>query len=405
MNKFADSNKLRKIFHLHSINVNRTKRFFKNVLAISSAFAVFFSSCPICSVKAETVGGFIIEGGTSDTDYTYENNVLTIKSSTPMTIQNIDPNTPTTDRIEINSEANLTLAGVNIATNTGAAMKIQDDATFDVNILLADGSENILTGKLGDPYDCSSSLPGIQKSGDTGVGTLTITGSTKENAGILTATGGAYAAGIGSRETASNITINGGIVTVATAGFYAVGIGAYGNASNITINGGIVTATGGYGGAGIGGGEGSTLTTNITITGGTVIATGGVRASGIGNGCKAPVVGPGYEGNVSGITISGGTVIATGGAGCPGIGAGEQGYANNITISGGTITSIGGSGAVAIGGAGGGANNNSISGDAVVMATSGDASKPALEGFGAASGESIDKGIVFERQTESEDYT
>ena len=53
---------------------------------------------------------------TYDTDYTYADGVLTIKTSTPITIANADPSAATTDRIEVADgvSANITLAGVNI---------------------------------------------------------------------------------------------------------------------------------------------------------------------------------------------------------------------------------------------------------------------------------------------------
>ena len=61
---------------------------------------------------------------------------------------------------------------------------------------------------------------------------------------------------------------------------------------------GSLTATGGYNGAGIGGGNGDGAE-NITITGGTVTATGGSSGAGIGGG---------REGKGENITITGGTV-------------------------------------------------------------------------------------------------
>ena len=61
---------------------------------------------------AETVGAFTVTGGTSGTDYTYADGVLTIMSDTPITIKNTNPNTPTSDRIEVaeGKWANITLA-------------------------------------------------------------------------------------------------------------------------------------------------------------------------------------------------------------------------------------------------------------------------------------------------------
>ena len=66
---------------------------------------------------------------------------------------------------------------------------------------------------------------------------------------------------------------------------------------------GALTANGGGLGAGIGGGDGISVS-DITVSGGNIKATGGVRGAGIGGG---------QEGDGSNITISGGNIVATGG--------------------------------------------------------------------------------------------
>ena len=128
---------------------------------------------------------------------------------------------------------------------------------------------------------------------------------------------------------------------------------------------GSLTATGGYNGAGIGGGNGDGAE-NITITGGTVTATGGSSGAGIGGG---------REGKGENITITGGTVNATGNEDGAGIGGGaEGGGGNNITIKGGTVTATGGgyrgnSGAGIGGGVNGIGSKVTVSGAAQVTAT------------------------------------
>ena len=99
-----------------------------------------------------TIGtDFLITSTNSDytlvygTDYTYADNVLTIKSSAAMTISG----TTTTDRIEgaDGVSANITLAGVNIdvsSQNDKAAFKIADNSIGDVTITLADSTTNTL---------------------------------------------------------------------------------------------------------------------------------------------------------------------------------------------------------------------------------------------------------------------
>ena len=192
---------------------------------------------------------------------------------------------------------------------------------------------------------------GLEK---TSTGTLTLKDDNKE-AGSLTATGGYNGAGIGggNGDGAENITITGGTVT-ATGGSSGAGIGGgrEGKGENITITGGTVNATGNEDGAGIGGGylgDGK----NITITGGTVTATGGSSGSG------------------ENITINGGEVTASGGDNWDdcgaGIGGGNGGVGKNITITGGTVNATGGygGGAAGIGGAFANGENITITGGTV----------------------------------------
>ena len=156
-------------------------------ISITALFALGITA------SAATAGDFTItltEGGgdpVADTDYTYADGVLTIKSSAAMTISG----TTTTDRIEVADgvSANITLAGVNIDVseqNYTAAFKIADNSTGNVTITLADGKTNTLKSV--------NNCAGLQKNGEYSetLGKLTITGT-----GTLTATGGACGAGIG----------------------------------------------------------------------------------------------------------------------------------------------------------------------------------------------------------------
>ncbi len=277
-------------------------------------------------------GDFTVSGGTLGTDYTFSGGVLTIKSGVAVTIQNANPASATTNRIEVASgvSANITLAGVNIdvsSRNNNAAFKIADNSTGNITVTLAGGSSN----KLKSGRECA----GLQKNSNASSGTLRITGS-----GALTVQGGYNAAGIGSSHFnhTSNIVISGGTVT-AKGGQYGAGIGGSGgggSASNITITGGTVTAAGGFNGAGIGGGSdyynNDGNGENITITGGTVTATGGTNGAGIGGGTA------GRGGN---ITITGGTITVTGGGnGADHIGSGKKGPSTSADVKrlGGIIT-------------------------------------------------------------------
>lgn len=181
-----------------------------------------------------------------------------------------------------------------------AALSVQGKGNVEIEL---DGNNELKS---------SASRAGLEK---TSTGKLTLKDDNKE-AGSLTATGGASAAGIGGdwKGSGENITITGGTVN-ATGGDYAAGIGGgsvsfwggnVGSGKNITITGGSVTATGGYGGgAGIGGGENGNGE-DITINGGRVNAAGAYGGAGIGGG---------VNGIGSKVTVSGAaqvTATATG---------------------------------------------------------------------------------------------
>ena len=212
-----------------------------------------------------------------------------------------------------------------------AALSAQGKGNVEIEL---DGNNELKSG---------ASRAGLEK---TSTGKLTLKDDNKE-AGSLTATGGASAAGIGGdwKGSGENITITGGTVD-ATGGYGSAGIGGgkEGKGENITITGGTVNATSNDG-AGIGGGLlGSGE--NIAITGGTVNATGTDGAG----------IGGGNGGVGKNITITGGTVTAAGGFGNAGIGGGNGSDGENITITGGSVTATGGYGGGA--GIGGGENGN-----------------------------------------------
>ena len=174
--------------------------------------------------------------------------------------------------------------------------------------------------------------PGIGgKVGDTsGTGTLDIKG------GIIYANGGSYGSGIGAAKDSGfgTVTISGGKVS-AEGGSRGAGIGdgSCGTGCSVEISGGTVSATGGGYGAGIGGG-GESTNFSVEISGGTVTAKAGTAGAGIGGG---------YNGIGGSVRISGGTVTATSTYYGAGIGAGDaesNGTASGITveISGGFIT-------------------------------------------------------------------
>ena len=305
-----------------------------------------------------------------------------------------------------NTVLNLTLRDVKIdVSDTGrenhagkAALSVQGKGNVEIEL---DGKNELKSGYY---------RAGLEK---TSAGTLTLKDNKEAGSGSLNAEGGALSAGIGgsyndysANNGTKNIIITGSTVT-ATGGDGGAGIGGGngGAAENITITGSTVTATGGgsvlgFGGAGIGGGgdgrNSDSNGKNITITGSTVTAKGGNGSAGIGGGVggsgeSITITGStvtaeggngaagigggcgGYNGNGENITITGSRVTATGNSGGAGIGGGERCDGENITITGSTVTATGKYGGAGIGGGGfdGGGNGNHITiTDSTVIATS-----------------------------------
>ena len=251
-----------------------------------------------------------------------------------------------------NTVLNLTLKDVKIdVSDTGndnypyaqegkAALSVQGEGNVEIEL---DGENELKSGKY---------RAGLEKNTFTSTsfsistGTLTLKDDKEAGSGSLKAEGGDCSAGIGSGKCYNGECYNG---------------------ENITITGGTVTATGGEGGAGIGGGDYGSGE-NITITGGTVNATGGWYGAGIGGG---------EQGNGKNITINRGTVNAAGGWGGAGIGgggwvSGGGGWGQNITITGGTVNADGGDCGAGIGGGKESSGSNvTVSGAAQVTATAG----------------------------------
>ncbi|HBG1633865.1 hypothetical protein KWK00_010865 [Clostridioides difficile] len=310
-----------------------------------------------------SVGDFKISGGEINVDFKFASGILTILSGKQMTIQNNNPNTPTTHRIVIPKDvkAELIFDGVNIktASNSPFTLTPDKDGGAYAHVILQDGSENKLesgdkpypgiragksttliiddsvvnrdiegefivpeNGKI--PRDVTLENGDKLKKGDR----LTLLDS--KNSGSLTAVGNSYASGIGGGDTENggNIIINGGIIN-ATAKegsntVYGAGIGGgrIGDGGDITINGGTITAKGAYHGAGIGGGyytgisinilnpsvvdpsSGYGYSGNITINGGLSYSYGGAHGSAFGDGCTKIGVSRGYR-----VLVTGGTVL------------------------------------------------------------------------------------------------
>lgn len=247
---------------------------------------------------------------------------------------------------EKNEDGDITITG---KSNENTVSVKDADVTFkDLEIdrsassTAADGAAVSVSGNSSIELDGKNTISsgmghaGIEKADDNG--TMTIKDDNNVS-GSLTANGGFGGAGIGGGNNAdgSDITITGGNVT-ANGGGHAAGIGggssSYsggGNGSDITISGGNVTANGGTAGAGIGGGYlGSG--SDITIKDNAdVTANGGKWGAGIGGG---------RGGDGSDISISDSNVSASGGAAGAGIGGGRGGKGENVTISGSSTVSV-----------------------------------------------------------------
>ena len=279
----------------------------------------------------KATGSLTVVGDTSKYSYNSEEDCVTIKDGAELTIHSA----------EGFNEDNCSSTWIRVEADASAVLTLdgvyiyEDELTTSNSPLKIEAEagdvEIILKGT--NKLSAGYGAAGIQK--ETGDSKLTISGD-----GTLTATGGYLGAGIGggNEGAGSNISISGGTVT-ATGGDRAAGIGggAAGFGTDITISGGTVTATGGESAAGIGGGNGGNGS-NIAISGGVVTASAGMFAAGIGGGSS----GSGSRGVGSNITISGGTVRTL----CPSednmcdeIGSGiSAAAASGIVITGGSVS-------------------------------------------------------------------
>ena len=246
------------------------------------------------------------------TDYKIDGSTLKILSDKGITVKNVDPTQPCSNDIYIESgvSANITFAGINIerGLNEYSAVKIAENSSGNVNIILADNTDNIISttdnyaalSKNSDSTECGTLTISCQHSGEAGhicgssCGGLNAASSTSPaaiggdynksasniviNGGIINAES-VFGAAIGSGQggSADGIYINGGIVNAVITYFNnnsaygcAIGSGATGQADNIIINDGIVTAQGGYNSYALGGWSNSENTRNYQINGGMV---------------------------------------------------------------------------------------------------------------------------------------
>lgn len=293
----------------------------------------------------------------------------------------VDENVTITTKDAETDEVKTTDNTVTVKSDKGQTAKVTLE---DVNIKSSEKAAMTVTGngsvqlELNGKNTLDSSdadgHAGLEKNAVEGKGSLYIKDDDKDG-GSLTATGGEGGAGIGGSAETSDGKKNNGVTTS----------NAWGN--NIVINGGTIDATGGKGAAGIGSGVNAsgdqynfwTSEEFVTITGGNVTATGGEGGAGIG----------GAEGKDGyGLYFRDGTIKATGTGGGAGIGGGSGAGANMVELgqSGAgetdlTITAVGSAGAAGIGGGKGGSLHSFASYTGTTTATGGEG------GAGIGSGE------------------
>lgn len=347
-------------------------------LALALLLAV---SLPVSALAATWYleNGDITIRATENGQYVSQGENVNVRDDDPTISQN-DSSTSTDRVIKVIAEKDATANVTLDGVNINTDASRRSDTAFRTE---GEGDVNIeLDGSNTLRSGYFSNAAGLNKGNS---GTLTI--NDEDNNGKLEATGGYGGAGIGGgrHSSASDITITGGTIT-ARGSYSGAGIGGgasdingpYCNGSNITISGGDVTAIGSVYASGIGGGSIGSGS-NITISDGKVTAKGGDQG-GAG-------IGGGFWASGSDITISGGEVEATGGGLAAGIGGGNGGNGTDIEISGGKVTAKGGmSGAGIGGGCRGTGSSITISGDAQVKAQGGTEYNENEEGAGAGIG-------------------
>ena len=311
-------------------------------------------------------GDITISAGESGNNVTQNENTTVNDHDTIITNreEGASSHTVTIDAKDEDDKVEVTLKDVNIDASSRNEAAVSVTGKGDTTIEL-DG-DNELQG--GDRHAGLEHNQTVDSEGNVTSGKLTIQDD-NDNAGSLTATGGYFGAGIGGGSAkAGQVTITGGTITAISGDGAGIGGGQGNMGSNagnadIEISGGTIEATGGYTSAGIGGGYYGDAT--IKITGDAVIknATGGTFGAGIGGG----------GGGNGDVTISGNAKIenAQGGYTGSGIGGG-YGASGTVTIKDdSTVTATGGEAGAGIGGGVGGLADITIEGNATVNATGG----------------------------------
>ena len=198
---------------------------------------------------SQSTGDFEITGESSN--YSYSEGVLTVNNGANITISMAsEATTPTSDRIAVTGNAEITLNGVNITgskydnineTDAQSAIDVSENATLILN--LSESSQNTLTGGDG---ESSVGAPGIHVPSSA---SLVIQGS-----GDLSVTGGASTStyggsGIGGKSAGGSGGGTCGTVIILATGSVMItgGSGQHTSAGGADIGGGLGTTDGGNG--------------------------------------------------------------------------------------------------------------------------------------------------------------
>ena len=199
----------------------------------------------------EAAGAFEVTGGISGTDYSYTNGVLIVNSGANITISMASGATaPTSDRIVVNGNAEITLNGVNITgaaydsihgTEAQSAIDVSENATLVLN--LSGSSQNVLTGGAG-YTDCAASgihVPASASLVIQGSGGLSVMGGNSNNGYGGNGIGGTSYAGQGGESCGTVIILATGSIAISG------GTGLGSSSGGVDIGGGKGTSAGGNG--------------------------------------------------------------------------------------------------------------------------------------------------------------
>ena len=225
-------------------------------LALTAALVVGMTLPAFADTWYIENGDISISAGTNGNNVTQGS--TTKENDTDTVIKSNGSSTASSNTVTIDAgegkTVNVTLDNVNINTSKTDDAAVSVTGSGNTNIEL--NGNNTLTsgsGHAGLEHNKETDAEGNETSGK-----LTITDENKDG-GTLTATGGYGGAGIGGGDGKDGqVTITGGEITAKATGNYGAGIGGgSGGDGTVTISGGTITeASGGYMAAGIGSGQG-----------------------------------------------------------------------------------------------------------------------------------------------------